>query len=50
MGRKIEFDYYGLYLLKYLQEENDPDKRMTISSTLAPKPLPKSLNWQAVRE
>lgn len=24
MGRKIEFDYYGLYLLKYLQEENDP--------------------------
>ena len=22
--RRIEFDYYGLYLLKYLQEENDP--------------------------
>ena len=22
--RCIAFDYYGLYLLKYLQEENDP--------------------------
>lgn len=22
--RRIAFDYYGLYLLKYLQEENDP--------------------------
>ena len=22
--RRIEFDYYGLYLLRYLQEENDP--------------------------
>ena len=22
--RHIEFDYYGLYLLKYLQDENDP--------------------------
>lgn len=22
--RRIEFDYYGLYLRKYLQEENDP--------------------------
>ena len=22
--RRIAFDYYGLYLLKYLQDENDP--------------------------
>lgn len=22
--RRIEFDYYGLYLRKYLQDENDP--------------------------